>query len=194
MGKKTIKTKKEDIIGYWQSRICESNLSVDWSEAHERCWRCGYKSKLERCHIIPASLAGEDAPSNFVLLCKRCHIENPNVSNPKIMWDWLKAYKTPFYDTYWIIRAVEEYKRIYRVEWEEEFENILKCMTELDDSKEDFDNFNKEFRKEFREIFIKQTSYHYGHPNLNSATLAGVLRISIEEFSNKYNIKLSDNN
>ena len=47
----------------------------------------------------------------------------------------------------------------------------------------------------FQEILsheMEQTSYHYGHPNLNVATLAGVLRISLEELSSKYNIKLSD--
>lgn len=86
-------------------------LSVDWAEAHERCWRCARKTRLERCHIIPHSRGGEDTPSNLVLLCKKCHLENPNITDTEIMWDWLKAYQTTFYDTLWIIQGFVEYKK-----------------------------------------------------------------------------------
>lgn len=88
MTKRTaIKTTIPEIVDYWFSRVYEGDLSVDASEAHERCWRCGYQTKLERCHIIPHSRGGADEPSNLVLLCKKCHLENPNVSDPEIMWD-----------------------------------------------------------------------------------------------------------
>ena len=46
-----IKTTKNDIVKYWSSRVYEAELSIDFAEAHERCWRCAYKSQLERCHI-----------------------------------------------------------------------------------------------------------------------------------------------
>lgn len=96
MERKPIKTKIPEIVDYWFSRIDESDFSVDAAEAHERCWRCGCKHNLERCHIVPDSLGGRDEPANLVLLCARCHAENPNVTDPEIMWDWLKAYKVPF--------------------------------------------------------------------------------------------------
>lgn len=51
-----IKTKKQEIADYWFSRKNESGLSVDESEACERCWRCGCEATLERCHIIANSL------------------------------------------------------------------------------------------------------------------------------------------
>ena len=38
---KKIKTTKEEICDYWFSRVNERDLSVDESEALERCWRCG---------------------------------------------------------------------------------------------------------------------------------------------------------
>lgn len=38
----------------------EIGLSIDWVDTHERCWRCGYKKPLERCHIIPDSLGEKD--------------------------------------------------------------------------------------------------------------------------------------
>lgn len=56
MGKTVIKTKKQDIVDYWFSRVSECGLSVDASEAHERCWCCGCEYNLHRCHIIPESL------------------------------------------------------------------------------------------------------------------------------------------
>lgn len=108
-----IKTTIVEIVSYWESRVYEGELSVDWSEAHERCWCCAHKTNLQRCHIIPHSRGGEDTPSNFVLLCKRCHLENPNVMDSEIMWDWLKAYSKPFYDTFWIFQGMEEYQKIY---------------------------------------------------------------------------------
>ncbi len=79
--RKPIKTTSKEIVEYWDSRIDETELSIDFAEAEERCWRCAYKSKLHRCHIIPDSLGGEDTPSNLVLLCRRCHIEAPNIKD-----------------------------------------------------------------------------------------------------------------
>lgn len=78
-------------------------------------------AKLERCHIVPDSLGGEDTPSNFVILCRRCHLDNPNVADPEIMWDWLRAYGVPLYDTFWTIQGMDEYKKIYGVSVMEEF-------------------------------------------------------------------------
>lgn len=106
---------------YWARHTDESGLSVDFAEAHERCWRCGCRRRLERCHIVPDSLGGEDIPANFVILCKRCHLDNPNVADPEIMWDWLRAYSVPLYDTFWDIQGMEEYKKIYGVSVMEEF-------------------------------------------------------------------------
>ncbi|ENK0837713.1 HNH endonuclease [Clostridium botulinum] len=168
MKREKVKTPKEEIVNYWFSRVDECRLSVDASEAHERCWRCGCKKSLERCHIIPHSLGGEDKPSNLVLLCHRCHLENPNVTDPEIMWDWLSAYGTTFYDTFWAIQGIKEYEFIYNKSLKEEFEvrNI------------------KDINK-FKEIVteqIEKTTFHYGHPYLNSATLAGVIRSALKKY------------
>ena len=69
MNRRNIKTTKKEIIDYWFCRIDESDLSVDYTEAHERCWRCGCEGTLERCHIVPDSLGGNDEAANLVLLC-----------------------------------------------------------------------------------------------------------------------------
>lgn len=46
-------------------------------------------------------------------------------------------------------------------------------------------DFNKEDREEFEEILegqISKASYHFGDPHLNTATLAGVLRMALKEY------------
>lgn len=191
MAREKIKTSREEIVNYWSSRVCESDLGIDWAEAHERCWRCAYESSLERCHIIPVSLGGDDIASNFVLLCKRCHIENPNISNKKIMWDWLKAHGVTFYDTYWIIRGQEEYEKIYGINYNKE-SNAL--MTKIFGATIDNNEIHNSYRNEIEGILkskMKETSYHFGHPYLNSATLAGLLRIGLEEMAKRYNSEIT---
>ncbi|MBX3253499.1 MAG: HNH endonuclease [Chitinophagaceae bacterium] len=87
--KRILKTTVDQIVTYWATKVDKSTLSIDFSEAHERCWHCGYKTKLERCHIVPHSLGRQDAPENLVLLCRLCHAEGPNISDPDFFWDWL---------------------------------------------------------------------------------------------------------
>lgn len=166
---KNIKTTKKQIVDYWADHVSEAGLSIDFSEADKRCWRCGCQRTLERCHIVPDSLGGEDTPSNFVLLCKRCHLDNPNVADPQIMWDWLHAYAVPFYDTFWQLQGAEEYEKIYSVSLNDEFR--ARGLT-------------AENEREFQELLQKQiskTSYHFGDPHLNIATLAGLYRIAFKE-------------
>lgn len=165
-----MKTTKEQIVKYWFEvvDIEESGLSVDAVEAHERCWRCGCKAKLERCHIIPHSLGGKDSQDNLVLLCHRCHIENPNVSDPQIMWDWIRTYGTPFYDTFWWLKCFEEYEFIYGKSLVEEIKerNIMNI---------------KKFAKDVIENY-KKTSIHFGHPYRNTVTKVGMIRMALKEY------------
>lgn len=167
MKKESIKTKNQEIVDYWFSRVDECGLCVDAAEAHERCWRCGCKSSLERCHIIPESLGGKDKPSNLVLLCRRCHVENPNVIDTDIMWDWLRAYGTVFYDTFWIIQGIKEYEFIYQKSLNEELKSL-----QIDNNK-------------FKNIILeklRESTFHFGHPYLNSSTLAGIIRMALKEY------------
>ena len=150
--RKTIKTSIDDIVRYGFRRVDESELSVDAAEAHERCWRCGCERNLERCHIVPDSLGGKDEPSNLVLLCKRCHADGPNVTDLDIMWDWIKAYRVPFYDTFWSILGQKEYEFIYKKTVIQELEDL--GITEPEEIKEKFAYINKEL--------VKEASIHFG--------------------------------
>lgn len=159
-------TTKEEIVSYWVSRVDESDLSIDSCESKERCWRCATKAKLDLCHIIPDSLSGKDTPSNFVLLCKRCHREGPNVADPDIMWDWIKSYKVSFYDTFWFLQGLDEYENIYGIS----FKNDL-VQSNIDE--EDFNNLDLK-------LLFQKASIHFGDPHFNRSTIAGLLRIFVK--------------
>ena len=155
-----MKTNHREIVHYWAAIEDECGLGVDWSEAHERCWRCGNKSNLQRCHIVPDSLGGLDHPSNLVLLCGRCHREAPNHTNPKYMWVWLRATGVSFYDTYWTQRGMEEFEKMFK----------RKPFSSLDAGKVGPDMVLELLWSEMCKTII-----HYGEGRLNPSAIACVL-------------------
>jgi len=143
------RNKKKDwlaeTVRYWEIRQTEVGLGVDWAEAHERCWRCGYEAQLQRCHIVPVSLGGTDDVNNIVALCTRCHDEAPNVNDATEMWCWLRKTAVPIYDTYWPRRALNE---------------VLK---ELNLSDEELARIDvKKFRLLVKEISMNEVGLHCG--------------------------------
>lgn len=173
-----IKTTIAEAVDYWCAIEDECGLSVDWAEAKERCWRCGCKRNLQRCHIVPDSLGGKDEPSNIVLLCERCHGEGPNVSSPEVMWDWIRAYGVPFYDTFWDVIARKEYQFIYNKSLVEDIKDIL---AQAGLSKKDPQV--EELLKKSLDLAEEQASWHYGQPYFNTATMAGIYRIALKKFA-----------
>ena len=66
---------------------------------------------------------------------------------------------------FWQVQGMKEYEKIYACSFSEE-------LKERDLKKED--------REEFQEILKEQilkTSYHFGDPHFNTATLAGIFRM-----------------
>ena len=167
--KRKDKTTLKQIADYWikNNHIDETELNFDWSEAHTHCWNCGdnkyrkstKKAPLQRCHIIPHSLGGEDTPSNYVLLCKECHAEGPNTSNTNDMWDWIRSNRTfyPFYDTYTLNKALtmfnqkEGYPFLDKALGIENFNDVLKS---------EMDKLGSHFLK------INSVTYYYMFKNI----------------------------
>lgn len=178
-----IKTTIEEAVDYWSQRVDECELSVDWAEAHTHCWRCGCEKHLERCHIVPDSLGGEDCPSNIVLLCKQCHGEGPNVTDPEIMWDWIKAYSVPFYNTFWSLRGLKEYQFIYGKTVTQEFNDICQ-QAKISHTDENAKQLLNQYYKEV----LKEAGTHFGQPYFNSATLAGILRMMLKQIAQELNV------
>ena len=154
-------TSHREIVDYWSIHQSECDLSVDWSEAEKLCWRCGHKRLLQRCHIIPHALGGDDSPKNLVLLCAQCHAEAPNVADPEFMWVWLRAHAVSLYGTYWQERGVREYECIFG---EKPFCGLVNK-----------DQLIQEVRRILDEAFPK-TSIHWGQGKINPATCAWVFR------------------
>ncbi len=184
MGKRApIKTSLPEIIDYWKKHVDECGLSVDWAEADSHCWRCGCEKDLERCHIVPDSLGGKDEPANLVLLCKRCHAEGPNVTDPEIMWDWIKAYAVPSYETFWSVRGMKEYQFVYHKTISQELTDILACAGVASDSKE-----TMEMVEECTHEMCRQASFHFAQPYFNTATVAGIFRMLLKALAKKYGV------
>jgi len=176
--RETIKTTIKEAVDYWWRRVDECGLSVDWSEAETHCWRCGCQKDLQRCHIIPHSLGGKDEPANIVLLCSRCHAEGPNVTDPEIMWDWLRAYGTPFYDTFWDLMAMKEYRLIYQ----KSFQDEIKVIGEKAGMARD-DESLKELIKINLKLSMEKAGIHYGQYYFNNATVAGIYRMALKNLA-----------
>jgi hypothetical protein len=153
-----ITTSAAEIVHYWSGHQDECGLSVDWAEAHERCWRCSRRVRLEKCHVVPHKLGGADAAHNLVLLCARCHREAPNVSDPTFMWVWLRRYAVTFYDTDWIVRGFEEFERIF--------------------GRKPFANVKQEFPEPliFAEVrkYREKAIIHFGEGRPNPSTMAWI--------------------
>ena len=142
------------IYEFWYEKIPETSLGVDWVDGKERCWRCGYKRALQRCHILPKSLAGSNDVNNFVLLCKSCHEEAPNSKNPQKIWHWIKITNYGVYDLFWVDRRLQEFKNVYGVDFD----------SYLDQNKKLLKNVHKE-NSNFRKILKSKMSkkgIHFG--------------------------------
>jgi hypothetical protein len=109
MGKRTVKTSKEQIADYWRPLKYEGDMGCDWCDALERCWRCGIKRSLTRCHIIPHQ--EPDAPHNLVLLCAWCHDEAPCCDEPNAMWEWIEKTHSVIHGDLWGRQYVEALER-----------------------------------------------------------------------------------
>ena len=171
-----------EIVDYWASRIDECDLSVDWSEAEEYCWNCGSPKELTRCHIVPHSLGGKDEPSNFVVLCRRCHEEAPNVEDPRIMWDWLVAHKSSLYKTYWVVEGLREYEFMYKRSVEDDIRFIHENSAVSDASEELFERVLEEA--------VRKSVRHFGQSSPNKATGAGIIRMALLRYAEENGVSL----
>ena len=173
-----IKTKAKESASYWSKHVDECGLSVDWSEAETHCWRCGCEKNLQRCHIIPHALDGKDEPGNIVLLCSRCHADGPNMTDPEIMWDWIRAYGVAFCGTFWVSAGMKEYKFIYNKKVSAEIKDILESAGLSEDEEE-----VSELVKTHLKTTTENLSKHFGQPYFNTATIAGQYRMMLKNMA-----------
>ena len=63
-------------------------------------------------------------------------MEGPNVVDPEIMWDWIRAYGVPFYDTFWSCKGMKEYQFVYGHSFENAIKYIMRNAESSKDSEE----------------------------------------------------------
>lgn len=70
---------------------CFDNIA-ECTHNHWNCWACGLpknQKALEKCHIVPHSLEGDNEPLNYFLMCSECHRESPDTKHYKVFISWV---------------------------------------------------------------------------------------------------------
>jgi 5-methylcytosine-specific restriction endonuclease McrA len=123
-----IRTKKAEIARYWLGTSTglerlPDNCAIG-GELEPCCFACGFDAvrhdvsaegwdgwetaALDRCHLVPRTLGGDESPSNLVLLCRRCHRDAPNVGHPTYMLRWIAEREPHFAHRWTFIESVYE--------------------------------------------------------------------------------------
>ena len=118
---------RDSKIEKWIDKQCisddeEVNLKQIWNSKETR-------AKLNRCHIIPGALNGEDAPHNLFLMCEECHVLSPDTKYPSAFFNWvIERRKQMIWGTWhpnYIFQRVDELlKRDYGIELKDLMEMI----------------------------------------------------------------------
>jgi 5-methylcytosine-specific restriction endonuclease McrA len=101
---------KGDIVNYWIKWETDKKQIPpwgDWDWGEPACMACtrwleGWDDPetirgkwnstkgLERCHVIPRYLGGTDDVSNLVLMCPKCHQNQPDDLDPEITYMYMR--------------------------------------------------------------------------------------------------------
>ena len=163
------KYSKQQIVDYWKENHFEyehQGMGTDWDMATDSCWRCGYfTDHLEKCHIIPDALDGDNEPHNLVLLCRKCHRHAPDFNNSEYMWKWIKAERALGYEDFNSRRVLREYKKMFG---------------NKDKDKKSFNKLKSIIRKIEKKVW-KRAGQHGG--TISYSTQACVHKEMVEELS-----------
>ena len=110
------------IVEAFTARWGHPNGFIDWGEP--ACFACGYYqerwdhtppwdeeqdgpvpdrvlnerwrlSRLQKAHLQGYQFGGDNDPDNYAMLCRRCHIDAPDVPDPFVMVEWMRR-RPPF--------------------------------------------------------------------------------------------------
>ena len=90
----------------WACGKYKRSGDYDYKKSDKNVYACWNRVKfLQKAHIIPFSITGDDSPENFVLLCQECHKNNPNTTSLKAYQTWLNSVE------HWTNNIIQEYKK-----------------------------------------------------------------------------------
>ena len=138
----------------WEIYKAWAENDFEWLEEKElqdcrelpNCFACGYEFRIktnyvnsscenkwnnaygiERAHITPYSLGGENIPLNYLILCPKCHMEAPDIKDRRIVLNWCNSHKFWLNDIVTDVTNITK-QSIYTPKTEDEIEwvnNIL---------------------------------------------------------------------
>lgn len=66
------------------------DTTIDGTSDLKKVWnRAEVTSELHRCHIHPHALGGKGEPCNLFLMCRMCHNDSPDTTNPATFIRWV---------------------------------------------------------------------------------------------------------
>lgn len=85
--RKVIPVEKEEKYDEWIQDDTDNGLKKIWDSKT-------VKHYLNKAHIKPKMLGGEDKPENLFLICEECHKRSPDLSNPKMFISYIYGCRT----------------------------------------------------------------------------------------------------
>lgn len=99
------------------------------------------------------------------------------------MWDWIRSYGVPFYDTFWSIKGMREYRHIYGNRFMDDFQKIVAASP-----KQYSESQLETMLRERLDQLKGDVSIHFGQPYLNDATMAGLYRMLLKKMSEELEV------
>lgn len=150
---------------FWDGRYDVRSKAPSWEQL-VRAWE---KAPLQRCHVVPCSLGGSNAPSNILLMCRECHDLSPNLIHLDFMLDWCKA------QSWWERRTKEirEAAASFGIDWSndpglDKLTNILK-------------------NKRFQRWFMQSAGFHLAQTSKKGGITASTLVAAVLDYSKTVN-------
>jgi hypothetical protein len=145
------------IFNYWKNEMLfDEPVIADWAEPE--CWCCkkailvetetarkdgDFKyiwnktsEHLQRCHIVPKSLEGSNAPNNLFLLCPSCHEQAPNSDNRDIFLRWI-YFERKKYAIGWNLQKLLDTAKYLCQQSDVDFDEFIRFFNNLGNSKLD---------------------------------------------------------
>ena len=98
------------------------------------------------------------------------------------MWR-IRSYGVPFYDTFWSIKGMREYRHIYGNRFMDDFQKIVAASP-----KQYSESQLETMLRERLDQLKGDVSIHFGQPYLNDATMAGLYRMLLKKMAEELEV------
>ena len=137
----------KEVAKYWCGKPLPGSDYIPLIDLDEpECFACGWcrleqvRSRkaqrdiwkgLERAHVVASSLGGSDSPENLALLCKLCHEQSPDTTNPAIFWRWVIGH--PKNGSMAYLFQISDFKDLRVTDYRGPYANFLRGLGALSD-------------------------------------------------------------